>query len=64
MVTANGFYGEGGASDRFSLLLCQEDEYYFRDYSCNLWRSSYKRCDTRGRLEGRRRRPSPVPSPV
>lgn len=61
MGTANGFYGEGGASDRFSLLLCQENEYYFRDYSCNLWRSSYKRCGRRAGQRGGEPRPRPAP---
>ncbi len=30
--------------ERFSLLLLEEDEYYFRDHSCQLWKDADTRC--------------------
>ena len=35
-----------GGEDRFSLLLLEDGEYYFRDYSCHFWKHSDQRCSS------------------
>ena len=32
-----------GGEDRFSLLLLEDGEYYFRDYNCHLWKQADQR---------------------
>jgi hypothetical protein len=32
-----------GGEDRFSLLLLEDGEYYFRDYNCHFWKHADQR---------------------